>query len=139
MPDQNAHNHPGVAHKGGYAKIGELGGPCAYCGCISGEWDYIPPRRRAPLSDARRMKVPVCLDCGNALQHVAADTFDARAIELAHRLRHRYRSALSACRLSEDELAELGDNLRNRVQATIELGTAIEQRLIVIQNAARAP
>ena len=93
---------------------------CTYCGETADTYDHVAPvssvngGRRASVRN-RKLCVPACRECNSVLGNRGGDTVGDRAAYLVGRYLKRYRKSLAQPDWSEDEMAELGPNMRREV------------------------
>jgi hypothetical protein len=98
---------------------------CVYCGNPAGTRDHVPPISRVGDYESLGMqievyvKVPACTECNMIAADTLQPSFMDRAEYVKDRLARKYARSLSAPDWDEDELAQLGRNLRSKVRAAL--------------------
>lgn len=97
--------------------------------------DHIPPRYlRAQmmgleLAAMREQEVPACRDCHSVLGRRPLLTITDRRAYVKASLRRRYARMLRIPNWTQDQLAELGDDLRRMIERNLLVRDEIRQRL----------
>ena len=104
-------------------------GPCFYCGVPSNTPDHVWPR-----SQGGRKTVPCCKECNVLLSAKTFSTIEDRVGYLKCRLATRYRKALATPDWTDEELGELGYNLRRKLRGRLILRGYIRERLAHIPS-----
>ena len=108
---------------------------CHYCGAPATTKDHIIPisynyNGRPNNANAKGGKtVDCCRECNSLLGAKALFTIEERAHELAECLERRYKKELNAPVWADEDLEELGPNLRKQVEAKQFLRLEILERL----------
>lgn len=100
---------------------------CTYCGEPADSLDHVIPQS---MSDNRRYDkkvcVPCCRDCNSTLGAVPFTTVGTRAAYLNGKYKTRFKRVLDYPDWDEDELAEMGYNMRKQIkQGQLAKATAI--------------
>lgn len=94
---------------------------CSYCGDPATSWDHVVPHSFEHAADTTRKYsrgvVPCCHHCNSTLGAVFCGSLDARLEHLAQRIRKKYAKLLKAPDWTDQEIKELGSNLRDSVIA----------------------
>lgn len=94
---------------------------CVYCGQDASVLDYVPPLskvdeyRSLGLTREIFIKVPICNLCKPHLKDVFQDSFKERYDYLKSKLLKNYNIAISKTNWDDEEIEELGPNLRSHV------------------------
>lgn len=106
---------------------------CYYCGQLAGTVDHVPPLSvysALPNRDEYQPKlVSCCSECNSLLGASPLLTLGRRRVYIRKALKHRYRKILSAPDWSEEELDELGPNLRSACWAMQQQKLILKARL----------
>ena len=118
---------------------------CAYCGNMAQSEDHIPPLKwmYALGSDHFRKRkilcilVPACRECNSSLSDRKIFNLKDRCAYLLGRYSRKYRRFLRGQKWRQEELDELGRNLRDYVTnfATCQLG--IDRRVQILEEGVR--
>ena len=98
---------------------------CVYCGRPAGTRDHVPPVSRVSDYEALGMKievyikVPACTECNNLGADELHPSFMDRAEFIKDKLSRKYARVLASPDWDDDELKELGKNLRSKVKAAL--------------------
>jgi len=96
---------------------------CVYCGRPADTIDHCPPISRVDdyralgLKREIYLKVPSCAPCNRILGDSLQETFIDRAEHLKDKISRKYARHLRVAEWDEDEMEELGPNLRGSVAA----------------------
>jgi 5-methylcytosine-specific restriction endonuclease McrA len=115
---------------------------CYYCGEIANTVDHVIPKSlldkinsledeevAQELKSKRKLTVPACKECNCVLSNSFQRSLQERKTHLKKRLRRRYKKLLEMPNWAEDELKEIGPNLRHYILAGISKKESIERRL----------
>ena len=101
---------------------------CHYCGMPANTLDHIPPVASYNGND-ERFRVPACSECNSLLRDVYHNKFPERRHYLKILLTKRYAGVLTTPKWTEQELNDLGPDLRESIQMSIKLKKIIDYRL----------
>lgn len=113
---------------------------CVYCGCLSSceehflpySWNAGTRRRgseRGGVHSYLGNLVPSCSECNGIKSDKVFDTLDDAREYVHKRLSKKYRRILKTPPWSEDELNDLGPNLRKEVKLRLKAKKWVEDRL----------
>lgn len=104
---------------------------CIYCGMPGYTKDHLLPVTMTGQTQRKFVAVvPACGECNNGIGNRIGHRVTARREEAHQHLRKKYRKALDAKRTwTDDELAQLGPNLRSAVKRLIDQAEVVKQRL----------
>ncbi len=115
---------------------------CYYCGQEANTIDHVIPRsllkHLAAIGDAkitdsilgrRILKVPACKECNCLLSDSVQNTVQERKKYLKTKLKRRYQKILRIPEWREDELEEMGNNMRKYIEGALQQKMIIKQRL----------
>lgn len=125
---------PGCRFKAWRAARGVSEHACAYCGVRADTVDHVPARSVRPfLAETLpgrypELEVPCCRECNSALG-ARGLTIAVRRTLAREAIEHRYRSVLAMPGWSDEELAELGPELRRVVEHDRALKDWVRARL----------
>lgn len=106
---------------------------CWYCGERADSVEHLFPQK---YGDGSGDTVRACRECNSALGAIALTSVENRCIYLAQRIRKRYQLDKPIPEWSDNELMELGDNLRSAVKHKIyERQRAVERYLFLTARA----
>jgi len=113
----------------------DTGGKCVYCGDLAESDDHVPSLcdayaygADALIESGRELRIyPACLDCNSRLQMNAGLDILSRQEIILHRLRRLLGQFKSDW--DEDELDDLGPNLRSAVEKQFILKKALTRRV----------
>jgi len=117
--------------------------PCYYCGAAANGQDHVIPKiilksfqndltaiKAAPeIIRGRILTVPCCGQCNSILGAKYFKTLAERKAFLKVRLKQKNKKLLSMPDWTEEELSELGDRLREAVEAGIDAKNYILRRI----------
>lgn len=104
---------------------------CTYCGMTANTKDHLLPVTMTGEA-ARRFvaTVPACVECNSAISDRVGPSIIERRKEAHRHIRKANRRLLEAAKLwTPKELAELGPNLRRRIEASLAKRELVEMRL----------
>ncbi len=112
---------------------------CAYCGDPAQCHDHCPPLAAIPVLDLTSQKIkyrllPSCLDCNARLGRSMAATVRKRRAVIIASLTKRYRRMLRKVVWDDDEMAELGWNLKSYVESSENRHRWLMARLATLRN-----
>lgn len=121
----------------------QLFGPkhqCAYCGDLADTIDHTTPRwfvngNYELIKRFGLVKVYSCMECNLMAGKVIDRDWPARKRRIAKAIRKRYFRVLQTASWGEDELAELGPNLRVYVNQSDQVAENVRRRLRVLDDA----
>lgn len=107
---------------------------CAYCGETADSMDHVVPVStlaggRSAATRDREHCVPCCRECNSLLGDRGGDTVGSRAGYLAAVYRVRYAQALAQPHWFEDEIDELGPNLRAEVERALSAKRSAQDKI----------
>lgn len=108
---------------------------CYYCGEPCDCLDHQPPisvidKMVTAKIKFEAFKIPSCNHCNNILHSVATKTVKERFDLLKKRLyKKRYKEIIATTQWTDEELSELGANLRQMVESSIRLGIVAVRRI----------
>ena len=117
------------------------GEPCYYCGRQATQVDHVIPQsmlRQLAMSTEpitmeiikhRALTVHSCGECNTLLSNIYLESLQAKKKYLKTKLRKRYKKVLEMPRWDQDEVEELGYNLRTFVQGSIDQKELVLERL----------
>lgn len=95
---------------------------CAYCGDPADSIDHVPPVSRVDdyralaLRNEAFLKVPACKECNDLAGDVLDESFLQRAERVKDSIGRKAEKYLRRIEWDEEELQELGPNLRSKVE-----------------------
>lgn len=106
---------------------------CAYCGQRAVGMDHIPPISALYYKGSEGFDhfwvVPCCNECNSLLSNSEAEDFGARAWHLHVAYRKRYSKILQVQDFTEEELEEMGPNLRSYIEASMDAKRIVRRKL----------
>lgn len=114
---------------------GEFSHLCVYCGLPADTRDHVPPISRVSdyeslgLNVEIYIKVPACSECNTLLGDSIQNSFMERAEELKNKLSRKFSRQLANIDWEEDEINDLGPNLRSYVKSSVRNGKTIVKRI----------
>jgi hypothetical protein len=100
-------------------------GLCAYCGEYASDVEHVVPR----VSRLPTWTVPACHECNAIAGGTVFASFEDKAQFIKDYLAHKYRHVLDSPEWDEDELAEMGHNLRSKIAAAETARKIMQQRI----------
>lgn len=108
---------------------------CIYCGDIGSEWDHVPPKCKRHLYPSSTYKlVESCFDCNRMLKGNDLPTIELRKEFLIKKYKIKYGKILRIPEWSNEELLNLGMNLRIKVIESLVKRSMILKRLLFLQG-----
>ena len=113
---------------------------CTYCGLVSDSIDHVVPQHLLKRAEAmgldlsgvyrmQRWEVPSCRECNSAIGgKLHSSIAERRACAQAH-IRKKYSAYLKIPRWTDDELDELGPNIRTEVTMGLKIQAAVRLRI----------
>jgi hypothetical protein len=98
---------------------------CVYCGEVADTRDHFPPRSYGP----RGFLLPACRQCNDFAGTEFSLDFQARVHHVKRKLLSRYKRWINTPDWSEEELLELGQNLKLKAKKW-QIDKAVAQRRI---------
>lgn len=98
---------------------------CVYCGETATARDFFPPRSQTAVG----FILPACLECSGLCLNRWPYDFQERAEGVKEALRIRYERVLRIPEMSEEELEDLGTNLKIRIKQCQERKRVEEKRI----------
>jgi len=127
-------------YAGSYKREYPFGDNCGYCGQSADSEDHIPPLAILPMLIAagegdryERRLIPACRDCNVRLGASHAMTLRKRRKVLASRLERKYKHLLRRVVWDEDELSEMGRNMRGYIETSQAKREYVMERLRVLR------
>jgi len=118
------------------------GGKCYYCGDLADTKDHVPPvsaaysfgadyftEKKIPL-----LKVPACRSCNLLLGSLPYWTLGSRVKYLYERIQKKYHKILASEEWDDEELEELGYNLKNYIETHQNFHSWLERRLEFMED-----
>jgi hypothetical protein len=114
---------------------------CSYCAEISDTFDHVPPvsfagwdKANAPMN--KKVGVPACKECNTLLSNRLLMTVGERASYLARKYGKRYKKVLAFEDWDQEELEELGYNLKQSILASLVIKHSVALRIINCERVA---
>ena len=107
---------------------------CAYCGQPAETRDHVPPISRVDdymaynLKVEIYIKVPCCKQCNSWLSDSLQESFQRRFIYAKEIMERKWKSKLKPIDWSENEILELGKNLRSKIVSEINKSSKFIER-----------
>lgn len=107
---------------------------CVYCGSPADTRDHVPPITRVNdyrsigLKNEQYLLVPCCKSCNSYLNDSLQDNIFDRIEHLKDILASKFSKQLKEVEWDDDELEELGDNLRSFVSSSCRKSKNIQSR-----------
>lgn len=122
-------------------RIVEPFGPycCGYCGDNADTIDHVPPLASLDAFEASGQRpeciaIPACRDCNTRLGKIPAPTLPRRRKILLTKLQRKYKSILRKVVWDEEELQELGNNLKSYIEAAENRRQWVLERLRILRK-----
>jgi len=115
------------------------GNKCTYCGDPASSMDHVVPVSwgqvsRKGASYSRRKVVPSCSECNNTLGNIKKHTVADRAEYLLDRYLFKYNKILCCPKWTDEEIEELGYNLKTIILQQNMHQKILEQRMTWIEQ-----
>lgn len=119
---------------GAYRRIAENSHTCGYCGMPADTLDHFTPVSVGAVLTAlgikfKRYLIPACRECNILAGSKLFKTIGQKRHYIKQRLRQRYKKQLNCPNWTQDELEDLGWNLRSMIEKTLTAKTTIKERL----------
>lgn len=111
-----------------YKRISTNWDRCYYCGDIAETLDHVPPISCADLRE-NHILIPCCRDCNVRLGNVFLIEIEDRCKYICKSLKRKHKKVLNMPDWTDEELDELGYNLRCEVINRLEQKKFIERRI----------
>ena len=115
---------------------------CYYCGMPASTKDHVIPKAILKTFDIqfnseslhqyiknRTLLVPSCRECNNLLGATIQESLTARKAYLKKKLKQRYKKVLKMPKWTEEELNQMGKNLRSSIIASMNEKELIKKRI----------
>lgn len=107
---------------------------CTYCGIAANGLDHIIPVlynniSRKSASYSKHLVVPCCNECNNKLSSFYLPSIAERAEYILEAYKLKYKKILNRPDWTEDELQEMGENMRKTIKNNAVLKINLNQRL----------
>ena len=115
---------------------------CSYCGEFADTYDHVIPVSYKHVD--RKMEVgnkeaiPCCSECNTILGNRFLHTVSARAGYLLKTYSKRYQKVLRTPDWDADELAEMGDNMKQSILARLDARDILKERLTHLKDTSLA-
>lgn len=108
---------------------------CKYCGQIADTVDHLQAKsRRRPGHDVNLEFVLACRECNSTLNDYESQDYSVRRRFLFERYTRKFGALLKTPDWADEELAEVGEDLRGSIIEGLARRDLLRRRLFVLKN-----